>query len=83
MGPGTGLEVLARISELHDPDPKMDFGRELCLVVDRMRLQAVEDELRQLFESDSLSADSQDRGRQLMATQARLKAQFALAPPSE
>ena len=83
VGPGTGQDVLARISELHDPDPKMDFGRELRLVVDRMRLQAVEDELRQLFESGVLSADSQDRGRQLMAMQARLKAQFAVAPPSE
>ena len=65
------------------PTRRWISSRELRLVVDRMRLQAVEDELRQLFESGTLSADSQDRSRQLMATQARLKAQFALAPSSE
>jgi DNA primase len=75
--PGTAHDVLSRIAELHEPDPDMDFGRELRLVVDRLRLHAVEDELRQLFEAGPLSSDSQSRGRHLLAVQARLKAQFA------
>lgn len=75
--PGVGYEVLARIRELHEPDPDMDFQRDLRRVVDRMRLQAVEDELQELFGSDSLSADAQQRSRHLVAARSRLKAQLA------
>jgi DNA primase len=77
VGPGGGQDALTRIVELHEPDPAMDFARELRLVLDRMRLQVVEEELRQLFESGHLSAGSQERGKQLMLVQSRLKAQFA------
>ena len=83
VGPGSGRDALARIAEFHAPDPTMDFGRELRLVVDRMRLQAVEEELKHLFESGPLSPDSQDRGRQLMAMQSRLKAHFAASNSGE
>ena len=77
--PGSGQDVLARISEFQEPDSTMDFERELRLVVDRMRLQAVEDELKQLFESGPLSIDAQHRSRQLMSVRAHLKAKFAAA----
>jgi DNA primase len=77
LGPGAGTDALGRILELHEPDPAMDFPRELRLVIDRMRLHMIEEELKQLFESGQLSAQSQERGRQLMSTQSRLKAQFA------
>ena len=42
-----------------------------------LRLQAVEEELKLLFETPSLSPDAQARGKALMGTQARLKAQLA------
>ncbi len=74
---GSGHDVLTRIAELQEPDSTMDFERELRLVVDRMRLQAVEDELTQLFESGTLSDDAQQRSRHLMGLRAHLKAQFA------
>ncbi|MFZ2651160.1 MAG: DNA primase [Burkholderiaceae bacterium] len=74
-------EVLARIAAFQEPDVSTDFGRELRVVVDRMRLQAVEDELKQLFESGTLPPDAQTRGRQLMSLRAELKARFA-APAS-
>jgi hypothetical protein len=43
-------------------------------------LQAVEDELKLLFESGALSPDAQHRGKELMAAQARLKAHIAKSP---
>ncbi len=76
---GNPHEVLARIEAFQEPDAGLDFARELRLVIDRMRLQAVEEELKQLFESGPLSSDAQDRGRQLMGVRAHLKAQFAAA----
>jgi DNA primase len=80
--PGNGQEVLRRISAFQGPDASMDFERELRLVIDRMRLQAVEDELKQLFESGTLSPDAQHRSRQLMSLRANLKAQFAASAAS-
>ncbi len=80
--PGSAQDVLARIAEFQEPDSSMDFERELRLVVDRMRLQAVEDELKQLFESGSLSTDAQLRSRHLMGVRASLKAQFAASASS-
>jgi DNA primase len=77
--PGSGQEVLVRISEFQEPDATMDFERELRLVVDRMSLQAVEDELKALFDSGAMSIDAQQRSRQLMSVRAHLKAQFAAA----
>jgi len=69
--------VISRIAAFHDPDPQTDFGHELEIVLDRLRLQAAEDELKLLFESGELSPDAQQRGKQLMALQAKLKSKFA------
>jgi DNA primase len=74
QAPGEGAAVVARIAAFHEPDPKVDFPRELGLVLDRLRLQAAEDELKLLFESGTMSPESQARGKLLMATRARLKA---------
>ncbi|TMH13048.1 MAG: DNA primase [Betaproteobacteria bacterium] len=73
----TGGAVISRIAEFHDPDPASDPARELELVLMRLRLQAVEDELKLLFDSGALSPDAQQRGRQLSDARARLKAQLA------
>ncbi len=72
-----GVAAITRIAAFHDPQPDADFMPELALVIDRLRLQAVEEELKLLFESGLLSPDSQARGKQLMGAQARLKAQLA------
>jgi DNA primase len=77
-----GSVVIARIAAFHDPDPQSDPAQELAILLDRLRLQAVEDELKLLFESGDLSPDAQLRGKQLMAAQARLKAKLAKAPVS-
>ena len=45
--------------------------------LDGLRLQAVEEELKLMFESGELSPDSQNRCKQLMDTRASLKAVFA------
>ncbi|HEY8707629.1 MAG TPA: DNA primase, partial [Burkholderiaceae bacterium] len=78
-----GIGVIARIAAFHEPQPEADLMPELVLVIDRLRLQAVEDELKLLFESGLLSPDSQARGKQLMGAQARLKAQLARAQTLE
>jgi DNA primase len=74
--------VLARIARFHEPEPSTDIAHELRLVLARIRLGAVEDELQRLFGSGSLSPDAQRRGKLLMGTQAALKAQLAGAPTS-
>ncbi len=78
-GSPEGSAVISRISAFHDPDPKTDFAQELALIVDRLRLQAVEDELKLLFDSGALSPDAQQRGKFLMGAQARLKSQLSKA----
>jgi DNA primase len=72
--------LIDRIAQFHDPEPSADLAREFALVLDRLRLKDIEDELEQLFQSDIASPDSQQRSMQLMADRARLKAQLAKAP---
>ena len=69
-----GSAVLARIAEFHDPEADADITQELALVVSKLRLQAVDDELKLLFESGVQSPDAQARSRELMAARRRLKA---------
>ena len=73
-----GQAVLTRIAAFHDPSADTDMGAELAVVLDRLRLQAVEEELKLLFESGSAqSPDAQNRGRELLAMQARFKAKLS------
>jgi hypothetical protein len=78
-----GPAVLARIAAFHDPSAETDIAAELALLLDRLRLQAVEEELKLLFESGSAqSPDAQGRGRELLAMQAQLKGKLSRpAPP--
>ena len=69
-----GGAVLARIAEFHDPQADADVAQELALVVSKLRLQAVDDELKLLFESGVQSPDAQLRSRELMAARRSLKA---------
>ena len=66
--------VVTRIAELHDPEVSADLVTQLAILVDRLRLQAIEDELKQLFESGDLSPDAQQRGKELSQARAQLKA---------
>ncbi len=69
-----GSAVLARVAEFHDPEVGADVAQELALVVSKLRLQAVDDELKLLFESGVQSPDAQLRSRELMAARRSLKA---------
>jgi len=74
--------VLARIAAFHDPSAETDIAAELALLLDRLRLQAAEEELKLLFESGSpQSPDAQSRGRELLAMQAQLKAKLSRPTP--
>lgn len=74
--------VLARIAAFHDPSAETDIAAELALLLDRLRLQAAEEELKLLFESGSpQSPDAQSRGRELLALQAQLKAKLSRPIP--
>lgn len=75
-----GGAVIDRIAQFHDPEPHADLTQELRLVLDRLRLKDLEEELELLFQSGTLSPDAQARSLQLMADRSRLKAQLARAP---
>lgn len=74
--------VIARIAAFHDPDPEIDLGRELALVLDRLRLRMVEEELELLFASGELSPDALQRSKELRDAQRHLKALLARSPES-
>jgi DNA primase len=75
-----GAAIISRVAAFHDPDPKMDLARELATVIDWLRLHAVEEELKLLFETGLQSPDAQRRSRELMTARSRLKAQLAKSP---
>jgi DNA primase len=68
-----GSVVLSRVAGFHDPEPSSDVAHELSLVVAKLRLQAVDDELKLLFDSGVQSPDAQRRSRELMDARKRLK----------
>jgi DNA primase len=69
-----GDAVLARIAAFHDPEPDSDIAHELSLVVMKLRLNAVDEELKLLFDAGAQSPDAHRRGRELMEARKRLKA---------
>ncbi len=72
--------VVASVKEFLPPDPDADLARDLAIVLERLRLQAVEDELKLLFDSGTLSALAQQRGKELHEERRRLKA-LSTKPP--
>jgi DNA primase len=68
-----GSAVLARIAAFHDPEPTADPARELALIIVKLKLQAVDEELKLLFESGVQSPDAQARSRELMDMRKHLK----------
>ena len=65
--------VLDRIAGFHAPEADADAATELERVVQKLRLSAVDDELRLLFESGVTSPDAQQRSRDLLEARRRLK----------
>jgi len=74
MSDPAGAGVLSRIVGFHDPEASSDVAHEFSLVISKLRLQAVDDELKLLFVSGVQSPDAQRRSRELMDTRRRLKA---------
>jgi DNA primase len=70
----TGLAVLARIGDFHDPEADADIGHELSLVVGKLRLNAVDEELKLLFDLEAQTPDTLTRSRELMTQRKSLKA---------
>ncbi|MBC7992404.1 MAG: DNA primase [Rhizobacter sp.] len=68
-----GHAVLARIAEFHDPEPESDIAHELSLVIAKLRLNAVDEELKLLFDSGVQSPDAVRRSRELMDARKRMK----------
>ena len=66
--------TLARIAGFHDPEAESDFACELSLVISKLRLHAVDEELKALFDSGVASPDAQRRSRELMDARRHLKA---------
>ncbi len=66
--------AIARIERLLDPEPQTDLLQELKLVIGKLRLRAIEEELELLVRSGIQSPDSKARHSELIALQRRFKA---------
>ncbi len=73
--------TLHRIASFHDPESQTDLKLQLDLLLDQLRLQEVDHELKLLFESGLMSPDIQARSALLMQSRARLKAALTQATP--
>ena len=74
--------LVARLSSLHELSADVNAEAELHVVMDRLLLQVLEDELRMLFESGDLSSEAQQRGRELVQRRAQLKAKVSGGQPA-
>ena len=74
--PALAERVAALLPPLEDVDP----GQQLRLVLERLRLKAVEDELQAMFESGPLSEDARRRSALLAQQRAELKARLGTSP---
>ncbi|HEY4066091.1 MAG TPA: DNA primase [Burkholderiaceae bacterium] len=68
-----GAAVLTRIAAFHDPEPETDLAQELVVVIGKLRLKAVEEELELLVKSGIQSPDAMARYGELLAQQRRIK----------
>jgi DNA primase len=65
--------LVQRLRGLHDVGDDTDAEPELQAILQRLKLQAVEDEITLLLESGELSEAASKRGKELMALRASLK----------
>jgi DNA primase len=71
---GHSRATLDRIAGFHDPETQTDLKLQMHLLLDQLRLQEVDHELKLLFESGLMSPDIQARSALLLLSRARLKA---------
>jgi DNA primase len=74
-----GAALVQRLEGLHANEPSVDVQDQLRRVVDRLRLQAIDDELKLIFESGELSAPTAARARDLDRQRAELKHRLTAA----
>jgi DNA primase len=68
------LLLIERVQLFHEPGAEAQAADELHAVLQRLRLQAVEDEITLLLESGELSESAVQRRGELMTLRAQLKA---------
>jgi DNA primase len=68
-----GPALVHRLQGLHANEPDVDLQQQLGIVVDRLHLQAIDEELKLIFESGELSPDAAGRARELNRRRAELK----------
>jgi DNA primase len=68
-----GPALIQRVAAFLEPLPDVDLRAELDVVLRRLELRTVEDELKLLFESGPLSADAAERARELHERRSDLK----------
>ena len=68
------LLLIERVKHFHEPGAEAQAADELHAVLQRLRLQAVEDEIALLLESGELSESAVQRRGELMTLRAQLKA---------
>jgi DNA primase len=67
------IALIQRLSDLHEVSDTTQADSELAAILQRLKLQAIEDEIALLLESGELSDAAAQRGKQLMAQRAQLK----------
>lgn len=67
-------ELLSRFCDFLPPEPDLDLQREMTLLCSKLRLQAIEDEMKTLFDAGVSSPDAQRRSLELMNARRALKA---------
>jgi DNA primase len=73
-----GAAVLTRIAAFHDPEPETDLSKELVVVIGKLRLKAIEEELELLVKSGIQSPDAMARYGELLSQQRHLKTGIAV-----
>jgi DNA primase len=74
-----GAALVRRLEGLHANEPSVDVQDQLRRVIDRLRLQAIDDELKLIFESGELSDLTAARARDLDRQRAELKHRLTAA----
>jgi DNA primase len=72
-----GDALVRRLQGLHANEPSVDLQAQLLVVLDRLRLQEIDDELKLMFESGDLSEAATARAQELHRRRAEMKHRLA------
>jgi hypothetical protein len=76
-------DLSERVAALVAPFDDVDLRGQARIVLDRLRLKAIEDELEAMFDSGTLSEDARRRSALLAQQRALLKAQLGSGAPAQ